>query len=83
MYEAIEFIAVVMVQIIGLCGVIVLAGIVGNKAVTMLLHYLRLYDALVRFYFEYRRLKKQGKSIREEYAKPYVYEPKMKGGNDK
>lgn len=78
MYEAIEFIAVVMVQIIGLSGVIVLAGIVGNKAITMILNYLRLYDALVRFYFEYKRLKRQGKSIKEVYGKEAIYTPKLK-----
>lgn len=78
MYGAIEFVAVVMVQIIGLSGVIVLAGFAGNKAITMILNYLRLYDALVRFYFEYKRLKKLGQSVKDVYVNPRVYTPKLK-----
>jgi len=79
MYEAIEFIATVMVQIIGLGGVIILAGFVGNKAITTLLGYLRLSNALVRFYFEYKRLKKLGQSVKDVYGKPRVYTPEVKG----
>ena len=78
MNEVIMFLAYWAVLLIGISGVFVISGYLLAKALNVILNFFKLSNALARFYHEHRRLKKQGKSIKDVYGKPSVYTPKVK-----